>query len=273
MEHKIYGLIDPSDPSRTIRYVGYTAKSLERRLNEHLTEARKRKCHRHHWLMTIKDRGQRPTSVVLEVVTADNWQERERWWIAHLTQNNLINATSGGEGLINPSAEVRGRISATVSKGLLGNSRRKGIPHSEDDKMAISRGLLGSEAKKLSDSLRRGIPGTPVSEEARAKISASKLGKKRPDMAARMIGNNLGSRVRHTDEFKASVAERNRKSAGMKWITDGSVRKRAKPDAALPDGWRFGIPSRTRTKHTPEAKAKMADARRRHYAAKRAASD
>lgn len=236
----VYGIFDPLYPA-VVRYVGYTSKTLQYRLSQHLAEAKKRKCHRHHWLMMILRRGDRPGIIALESVTAENWQDRERSWIASLSGNNLVNGTSGGDGLINPSDDIRGRISAKVSVALAGNDYRLGVPHTEASRAAISAGLRSSAAKRASDASRKGRAGRPLTEEEKAKLRAAKLGLKRPDVSARLMGNTYGSRCRHTDEHKQKVAERNRLSVGVKWITDGSENRRLMPDKAMPDGWRFGL--------------------------------
>ena len=240
MLHVIYGLSDPSGPDPITRYVGYTGKSLSRRLSEHLYEARRRKCHRHHWLMSMTDRNIVPAIEILEIVSLATWQDRERWWIAALSENKLVNGTSGGEGLIDPTADVRERISKGVSAKLRGNSFRLGIPHTSESKSAISAGLLASSAKKTSDILRRGRAPYVASAETREKIRLAKLGKARPDMSEKLRGNEYGRNVRHTEEFKASVGERNRQSAGCKWITNGILCRRLMPNDAMPHGWRFG---------------------------------
>lgn len=236
----IYGLYSSLDADCRIRYVGYTSKALERRVVEHLSEAKKRRCRRHKWINSVIRSGGSVLGVVLEACDAANWQERERAWIERLSANDLVNGTAGGEGLINPTEDVRARISAKVSQALVGNQFRKGRPHSPEARAAIAQGVRTSEAYARAASRRRGRPGPPVSQEARAKISAAKIGIPRPDVAERLRGNTYGANVRHTDEFKAKVAERNRQSAGSRWITDGVAIARLPKDADLPTGWRFG---------------------------------
>jgi hypothetical protein len=174
----IYGLFDPAEPD-VVRYVGYTTKDAERRLREHVCEARKLKCHRHKWIAKLAVEGRRPGLVVLETLSeGDDWHERERFWIASF--DGLVNGTAGGEGLIDPSLEVRGRISAKVSAGLKGNQRRLGVPHSVETKAKIAAGVRASAAYRLGMTARRGLPGRSPTPEARAKLSRAKKGKPRP---------------------------------------------------------------------------------------------
>lgn len=236
----IYGLYSSLDDDRRIRYVGYTSKALERRVVEHLSEAKRRRCRRHKWINSIIRSGGSVVGVVLEACDADNWQERERAWIERLSANDLVNGTAGGEGLINPTEDVRQRISKKVSQTLVGNQRRAGIPHSPEIRAVLSAKIRSSEAYAASRDAMRGRPGHGLDAAAREKIGASKRGIPRPDVSERLRGNTYGANVRHTDEFKAKVAERNRQSAGCRWITNGVAIARLPKDADLPTGWRFG---------------------------------
>ena len=168
----IYGLVDPT--SNAIRYVGFTSKKLDRRLWEHIHESKSRNtCHRHRWIRSLIRNGSLPTIRMLETVTEENRQERERAWIVALSANNLTNSTDGGEGLINPSEDVRRRIGATVSQGLLGNSRRSGIRHSDEAKQRIGQGVLNS--LRFSEGIKNRKKAV-ISVEGREKLRTN-LGK------------------------------------------------------------------------------------------------
>lgn len=89
----IYGL---TDPEGNVRYVGKSTDP-ERRLSEHLREARKgRRSHRDSWLRRLLSDGKRPTVKILEEVYVDSWGASERRWIAALP--NLTNHQEGGQG-------------------------------------------------------------------------------------------------------------------------------------------------------------------------------
>ena len=153
----IYKLFDPREPLR-VRYIGYTAKAISTRLSEHLKEARAgHASHKCNWIRSLLHAGIKPVSESLELVTAGNWQERERFWIA-LYKDSLTNATAGGEGLVNPSQDVRDRISATLIAGgsSLGNQYRKGIPQTTETRIAISEGLLNSEKNRIAVAASKG---------------------------------------------------------------------------------------------------------------------
>jgi hypothetical protein len=226
--HQIYGLYDPPslEGKSRIRYVGYTSKGLGRRLFEHLDEAKK-KCsnHRHKWIRQLLRKGLTPEIHLLEGVTAETWQERERTWIACLKHPGLVNSTDGGEGLINPSAEVRERIRQKVKANTVftdGNTLRRGIPHCDEDKKKISAGVKQSQAYQDYIESQRGIKRGPMPEGTGAKVSASKLGKKRKPFS---------------DAWRENISAGHQ---GNRWITNGIEEKCCKAPRVFPRGWRFG---------------------------------
>jgi hypothetical protein len=131
---------------------------------------------------------------MLEAVTAENWQERERAWIIKLAVNDLTNSTDGGEGLINPSEEIRSRIGATVSRGLIGNSRHRGIPHSDEVRRHISLGVVNSP--RFSEGMKNRRKSV-ISVEGREKLRVN-LGKTfSPEHRRKM---SEAARLRHARE-------------------------------------------------------------------------
>jgi len=227
----------------------------------------KSKSHRHKWIRSLIETGKTPEIVLLEeILPSADWKAREAHWIKSLRGNGLVNATSGGEGLIDPPDEVRAAISRSVSIAIMGNAYRKGIPHDEASKARISIGLKSSTRKKDADEARRGRPGRPLSEEARAKISKAKSGKKRAPFTAEhienlraaatgkkqsaetvakrsasQIGNSRSKGSVRSEDAKRRISE-SRKSS--KWITDGTQSKAIKASDPVPDGWTYGRPKK-----------------------------
>src|ERR1043166_4371557 len=116
----IYALIDPriADPILRIRYVGMTTKTLDRRLRVHMSEAKKdpRRYRRLKWIRSLFNSNVQPQIVELEIVDADSAFKREIELIAYYKNLGcrLVNGTDGGEGMLNPSPEIRAKISAAV---------------------------------------------------------------------------------------------------------------------------------------------------------------
>lgn len=271
MAHQIYALYGPREGEERIRYVGYTSKTLENRINEHCFESAKiANSHRTKWVRSLLRANVRPAGMCLEHVTETNWKEREQFWIKTLRERgfNLVNSTDGGEGLINPTDEVRGRISQSVraTGKSKGNQHRKGKPHSEADRKKISDGIRSSEKhreamlkqrginrhahltpeqivsrnKKISES-KRGSKYAPFSEEVRRRMSESHKGlKHKPETIEKIRQRNLGNQnavgMKMPEHAVESIREFRK---GGKIITDGTARKFLKAGDVLPEGWRF----------------------------------
>lgn len=269
MPHAIYGLYDPRVEPRMIRYVGYTGKGLQSRLREHCSESlQSASCHRTKWISKLLREGVRPSIIELERVSESTWQERERYWITTLrSSGKLTNSTDGGEGLINPTKDVRDRIAAKVSVHSKGNQHRKGIPHSAVDRAKISSGLRSSEKAKLSNAARAGRdphagmtpeqrnakiekirqsklgkPRAPFSEQARRNMSAGHMGLKHTDavkdkIRAANVGNTRALGNKHTVSARESIRAA---KIGSKWITNGSTSRQISPGQLIPNGWWLG---------------------------------
>lgn len=174
MTNLVYGLCLKSDP--TIRYIGVTSREIHNRLSQHALAARNGKeLPVYRWWRKHDD----VTYVILHSVsTIDEMFDLERREIASRT--NLLNCTTGGEGLINPSAETRAKMSKTrtgrklsaqhranLSLGKIGNKNTLGYKHREESKAKMS------AARK----------GKKQSPEQIAKRAATHRGKTRPKIA------------------------------------------------------------------------------------------
>lgn len=263
-KHLIYGLFDPTDESKEVRYVGYTSKGLKQRIKEHVSEAKaKNTCYRHRWLRALIVAGVKVEAIVLEEVDATNWQERERHWIAELYGPRLTNSTEGGEGLVSPSAEIRAKIGIKVSALLVGNQRRKGVPHTDETKGRMSATRRVSEKVRAGYEARKGRQGPKHSEETKQKIRELKLGKKHPPRsmewkakqsaahtgkiqnpetiakrAAKQIGNTRALGNVMSEVAKAAIAESRK---GRRAANNGTENRYLLAGEELPQGWSYGF--------------------------------
>lgn len=120
---RIYALCE--FPSMVPRYVGKTVRPLFRRMASHMQVAnRNPRLPVARWLAKAKREGRQVCIKWLETVPpGDDWQARERFWIAkHRTDGAaLLNLTEGGEGLAGHRfTEVhRQRIAASVRTGAV----------------------------------------------------------------------------------------------------------------------------------------------------------
>ncbi len=114
----IYGLKDKND---IIRYIGFTSKTLHQRLQKHLFEAKwqetnnkdkfKKYTHKLNW---IRQQNFDISIVLLEdnIFNFELAQEMEIKYIKLYTDKGvkLVNSTIGGEGIKEPSQEVREKL-------------------------------------------------------------------------------------------------------------------------------------------------------------------
>ncbi len=170
--HVIYALRDPRDGA--VRYIGKTGFPATR-LRFHLAPCNlrthtKKTC----WLKKIVGMGLRPTLDILEECAADTLSDAECFWIAqgHGLGWRLTNGTSGGDGLVNPSAEIREKIASKlrgrtlppehVEASAAGN---RGKTRTAEHKARISAWMLGNtngaghrktDERRAADSLAKG---------------------------------------------------------------------------------------------------------------------
>ena len=96
----IYVLRDPI--TSEIRYVGKTKQKLYARLSSHKRYSREttRPTHTTNWIKTLLNSNLVPIIECIEIVSENNWQERERYWIQYYRnqQVKLTNTLGGGQG-------------------------------------------------------------------------------------------------------------------------------------------------------------------------------
>lgn len=241
--HTIYGLFDPTDPAEEIRYVGFTSFTVEQRIIDHVAGAKKAAdTHKKKWIRVLLRKNVLPVFYILERTTR-NWQKRERYWIRTLRKHGcrLTNSTVGGDGLVDPSPEVRKRISEKVSKLMLGNQYRKGKRGTPEYGAHQSKTLRASKRFKAAHEKRRGKPGPKHSEETRELISQLKTGVPRPDM----------------QWFGKTQAKKNK---GSFWTNDGTNNVLLRKGTTIPEGFIKGRLMVGRP-HTEEARKKMSEAK------------
>lgn len=230
----IYALVDPRD--NAVRYIG-KANNPRRRLREHIN--RPEDSHKGRWINIILGLNIKPSMIILEEVSYENWQVREIYWIEFYRSqgHNLTNILDGGEGAELP-LESRAKLSAKM-KG------RKKSPETIARMSAAQRGrTVSPEARTNMSASRKGKQLSPL---ARANAAAANRGKKRPPEVVERYASSHRGKKHHplTDEHKQAISE----------YQSGQTRSpemRAKVSAA----------HKGRV-HTPEARANMSLGRKR----------
>lgn len=200
----VYGLTDVR--SGHIRYVGKVNGYPNSRLKSHIYEARYGKRHNHRlaWIRKLLKDGFPPRCIVLEKCSDDEELiAAEKRWIAHfrVMGAKLVNATDGGEGMANPSAETREKLSR-ARRGRKLNVRPEAIEAKREfmknkwkDPEFRANVIAASEARRIHPK------HVPLQGEA--------LYKRRVEVAKMMGERNKGKSK--TPEHRAKLAEATRK--------------------------------------------------------------
>lgn len=195
----IYALKDPRNGA--VRYIG-KSKNPEKRMRGHLRS--KPGTHKAHWIMELTAIGITPLLEILDRVPETQWEFFECAYIKVYREAGakLTNGTEGGDGISNPSREVREKISVSLSGEKNPNfgkhpspewcaaisAAKTGHRNSPEHCAAISAAQTGvsftpercaAVSARMKGALNHNF-GKPVSEERRKKTSLALKGRKVP---------------------------------------------------------------------------------------------
>lgn len=184
----IYGL---TDPCGAVRYVGLSKVGLLRARQHGYPSAvaRQRPCAC--WIRSLRARGEEFGVVVLErCASVAELPAAEQRWIATLRRGGaaLLNCTDGGEGLLNPTPEVRAQMSASRT----GKKVKRSQEWRENVKAAAKGRNFTEAARRAHD---EALTGKPLTEEHRAALRAAKARQR------------AEGRLTRSPETRAKVAE------------------------------------------------------------------
>jgi len=179
----IYLLEDPNVPNK-----GYVGKSNnpENRLKGHLKGAILGKTRIYRWLNSLLKDGYLPKLKILEL--ADDWKEGECRWIKLLKEDgwDLMNHTSGGDGVHDIDEETRNRMRVAAQQ------RAKDIWENEEIAIMIKhQWKISGRNQAISEATTKYRENNPKHHE-------------------KLPQNNVG--FKHTEEFKRNVGESTRKN-------------------------------------------------------------
>lgn len=267
MTWRIYALKDPRTDE--IRYVGWTIKTPERRLANHIWQAKaRRSSHVHRWILCILADGVMPAIEVLEAGSGDGWRAAEREWIFRLRAIGvrLTNIADGGEGKpgAKQSTETRAKIAAAHS-----------TPEARAAKSAFMRNRKQSDAQKTRwmeylrdrppesyDALRASNIGSKHSPERIAKRAAKLRGRKPSPEQCRRHSEALKGRKQSPEVIERRTAKLRglkRSEAALENVRNAAKRR---DNAAIAEKNRG-------TKRSEETRAKL----RAVWARRKAAAD
>ena len=194
----VYALVDPLD-SGHVRYVGMARRS--KRPYDHAREARQVGAsitHKVNWIRKLQAEGREPVVLVLEELSVGVSKKLlgfvEACYIRSLTSigHKLTNGTAGGDGLVDPTPEIRAKI---------GNAGR-GRKHSDETRAKMRAAANTPEAKQRN---REKSLGVVMPQETREKISA---GVKRAFIPSEIRARIGAARKGHvvTPETRAAIS-------------------------------------------------------------------
>lgn len=162
--HILYILYNNKDFK--IRYVGITSKSLENRLYYHLKDAKHKRTHKEKWINKSIKNGFKISIKKIKICKCLNSLKSEEIKLIKYLKSrnyNLTNATSGGDGIFNPTKEVRRKISIATKKQVWTKERRKKLSDFKKGKPSSATGIKWKlESRlKLSNS-KKGKPSNHV---------------------------------------------------------------------------------------------------------------
>lgn len=231
----IYALCDLDE---TIRYIGYS-KYPEKRYKAHLKSGfSKKKTHKNDWIRSLEKIGEKPVLKILEKVEIEIVREREIYWISYYKGlgYDLVNATSGGDGVPNPDALTRSKMAEKAK----GNQNMLGKHHSEESREKMSKNMAGKpspmKGKMLSEEakqkLRDANIGKKWSEESKKKLSDTTKGRPLPEYQKEILREKL--KGNSNSQGAKRKGEKSSKYVGVSWS-----KKRKKWLAAI-SGIRLG---------------------------------
>lgn len=223
----VYALVDPAEPGH-VRYVGLTIGYTGRPFS-HARSARKLMTPDSYcvnWIRSIQSEGREPSILILEELAEGTSRSLlgfvEQCYIKSLRElgHRLTNLTAGGDGLIDPTPEVRKKI----SKASQGNKHALGLIHTAEAKEAQRQASLGNRhalglvhSQVTRTKISASNKGVPKSAEHAARIGQSLVGNKnglghhhteayKESQSKCMLGNTLGLGHKHTDETKKIIS-------------------------------------------------------------------
>jgi hypothetical protein len=208
----IYRLVDPLTDK--VRYVGATSRTVELRLEDHLHNARgKERRHVCNWVRSLLQKGALPRAELIEKAPYEQWAKREAYWVSFYRACgfDLTNLTGGGEGMHNPTPELREKISAATKRGMnndevrqklsLAAKKQKREPMSEETRKKLSAALTGKVfTPERCRNISIGRSGIPHTEETKQKIRATM---NTPE--AKEFFGNFRKGTKLTDEHKNAL--------------------------------------------------------------------
>jgi group I intron endonuclease len=215
-------------------YIGLTTKDLSRRISEHVAENKSciQKALNKYGIQSFT------ISVIDHAESRDILCEKEKYWINYYDCKvpNGYNLTDGGDGLINPTSEVRMSISNTLKKHYQEHPATAGFSnhsHSTKSRKKISQSLkIALSDSEIRSKLSKANKGIKKSESHKRKIGEANKGKLKGrvpwNKGLKMIGRDPNYVNSMQGKKRPDLSERNRLGGGKKKVFSNPVERAQK---------------------------------------------
>ena len=196
MDVFIYALSDPR--TNEIRYVG-KAKNATRRFSQHISNSETGK--KAAWIRGLISLSLRPCLDVLQVVSENEWEESEQWWISYLRSIGcpLLNIDKGGNGAHKVSEEMREKCRLIHLGKKRSNEARQKMRAAQLGKKQSKETI-----KKRADAIRGKRLGKPMHPNALTALVKYHKGRKHTqDEIKKRVAGNIGQK--RGEETKAKM--------------------------------------------------------------------
>lgn len=215
-------------------YIGLTTKDLSRRISEHVAENKSyiQKALNKYGIQSFV------ISVIDHAETREVLCEKEKYWIAFYDCKvpNGYNLTDGGDGLINPTSEVRRAISNTLKKHYQEHPAIAGFAnhaHSNKSRKKISQSLkIALSDSEIRSKMSKANKGIKKSESHKRKIGEANKGKLKGrvpwNKGLKMIGRDPNYVNSMQGKKRPELSERNRLERGKKKVFSNPLERAQK---------------------------------------------
>jgi hypothetical protein len=189
----IYALVCPDTDE--YKYIGKTQTTLKQRLSNHLAE--KENNRKSIWIQELLKSNKKPIIKLIEEVSIEEWELKEKYWIAHYGLKSLLNSSSGGKGLGKPILEVIEKFSEIQTERLKYPEYREKIFTQERSEKIKKKAIGRKKSKEHIAKLPQNQKGYKrnLSEETIEKLRRASTGNK----------NSLGKKT--SNETKRKISE------------------------------------------------------------------
>lgn len=212
MVNSLYVLYSTKD--FLIRYIGITSKSLKERLYYHIKDSKYKRTYKEKWInKSLSENFEIRIKTIKKFNTLEELKKGEIELIKILRSKNynLTNTTSGGDGLFNPSLDVRQKMRDFRYSYKWTEESREKLSKSKLGKTSPTKNLKWSkESKEKASKAKKGLPSNNKRKIVQYNLKGILLkvwdsiteAAKFYNISPGGISNNLKEKTKHCNKYK-----------------------------------------------------------------------